>query len=155
MSFPKILVLLLAALMLGCSAASFAQENNPAEQPPAQQQPVTQNPVQQKAAGPLPVQQQQVNQKPAAQKGTQMKSYQQKMNEAYQKAFNPQNKKPTYPKCPRAGNGIASQTSGHFISHETNSKVNFKDYEGKYKQYMNEVKKINEEQKKLLEEKKK
>ncbi len=133
MCFPKILALALTALTLVFSAVSFAQEEKPAE--------------------PTPVQQQRVKQKPVSQNLTPTKSYSQKMNEARQKAFNPQNKKATCPRPPRGGTGIIPQTSGHFISHESKMRVNDKDYQKKYNQYRREVQKINEEQKKLLEEK--
>ncbi len=133
MYFPKILALVLTALMPVFSAVAFAQEEKPAE--------------------PAPVQQQKVKQKSASQNPTPTKSYSQKLNEARQKAFNPQNKKPTCYRPPRGGTGIIPQTSGHFISHESKMRVNDRDYEKKYKQYMREVQKINEEEKKNIEEK--
>jgi hypothetical protein len=144
MACKAVMSLLLSVILLTAVPVWGAEEEKPAQGKSDEQKPVEQT-----TAPAKPTQPKQVQQKPP-----QMKSRQQKMDEAYQKIFNPKNKKPTCAKPPRSKGGIAVQTSGHYISHEHNMKVNHKDYEKKYKQYLKEVQKINEEEKKLLEEQK-
>ncbi len=139
MPFKSIWSLSLAVMLLAPGALCGAQEQQPAEPKAAEQRPVEQKPAEEKSA-----QQQPVQQKPAKQKSPQVKSHQQKLEEARQKIFNPKNKKPTYAKPPKS-TGWNRSMGGDFVSHETNMKVNNKDYDKKYNKYQKEVQKINEE----------